>query len=73
MDTEVILPIQINDLVVTRLLLQMEAIEEVGTVRDIEQYDVLSQAISYLATPQQLEDMSTRDIPQRWMDIVASA
>ena len=73
MNTETLLAKQANDIALTRLLLQMETIEEMGTSAHVEQYDVMSQALSYLADPQQLEEMSTRDIPQRWMEIVASA
>lgn len=70
--TETLFAKQANDLAVTRMLLQMETIEQWGKPSDIEQYDVMSQALSYLADVEQLERMSSRDIPQRWVDIVAA-
>lgn len=70
--TETLFAKQANDLAVTRMLLQMETIEQWGRPEDVEQYDVMSQALSYLADVEQLERMSSRDIPQRWVDIVAA-
>ena len=70
--TETLFAKQANDLAVTRMLLQMETIEQWGKLEDIEQYDIMSQALAYLADVEQLEAMSTRDIPQRWIDIVAA-
>ena len=70
--TETLFAKQANDLAVTRMLLQMETIEQWGRPGDVEQYDVMSQALSYLADVEQLERMSSRDIPQRWVDIVAA-
>lgn len=70
--TETLFAKQANDLAVTRMMLQMETIEQWGKEGDIDQYDTMSQALAYLADPEQLEFMSTRDIPQRWMDIVAA-
>ena len=70
--TETLFAKQANDLAVTRMLLQMETIEQWGRPEDVEQYDVMSQALSYLADAEQLEHMSSRDIPQRWVDIVAA-
>jgi len=63
---------QVDNLLLFRLLLEMEGIEGTGEVGDIPKYDCLSEAFSYLASPSTLEHMSTRDIPQRWLDIVAA-
>lgn len=70
--TETLFAKQANDLAVTRMLLQMETIEQWGKVTDIDQYDTMSQALSYLADAEQLEFMAHRHIPQRWLDIVAA-
>ena len=73
MSTETTFAQQANDLAITRLVLQMETIEEHGGTDAIEQYDIMSQAISYLARPEQLSALETRSIPQRWVDVVASS
>ena len=63
---------QVDNVLLLRILIEMEGIEEAGEVGDIPKYDCLSETFSYLASPSTLELMSTRDIPQRWLDIVAA-
>ena len=73
MNTETTFAQQANDLAITRLVLQMETIEEQGGADAIEQYDIMSQAISYLARPEQLAALETRSIPNRWVEVIANA
>ena len=72
MNTETLFAKQASDLAVTRLLLQMEAIEEQGDVSHVDTYDAISQTIAAIADVSQLEEMSTRDIPQRWMKVMTA-
>lgn len=71
-DTAEALVRQVDNILILRLLLEMENIERGGEVDDIPKYDCVSEALSYFATPSTLEVLSTRDIPQRWLDIVAA-
>jgi len=71
MNTETLFAKQASDLAVTRLLLQMEAIEEQGDVSHVDTYDALSQSVAVLADVDQLEELSTRSIPKRWVKILS--
>ena len=63
----------VTDLTVTRLALQMEGIEQVGTAENIPEYDTFSETIAYLASPQRLEEMSTREVAKRWTEVIVNA
>jgi len=70
MNTETLFAKQASDLAVTRLLLQMEVIEEQGDVSHVDTYDAISQTIAAIADVSQLEELSTRSIPKRWMKVM---
>ena len=70
MNTETLFAKQASDLAVTRLLLQMEIIEEQGDVSHVDTYDAISQTIAAIADVSQLEELSTRSIPKRWMKVM---
>jgi len=70
MNTETLFAKQASDLAVTRLLLQMEVIEEQGDMSHVDTYDAISQTIAAIADVSQLEELSTRDIPQRWVEVM---
>lgn len=70
MNTETLFAKQASDLAVTRLLLQMEVIEEQGDVSHVDTYDALSQSVAVIADVSQLVELSTRDIPKRWMKVM---
>ena len=72
MNTETLFAKQASDLAVTRLLLQMEVIEEQGDMSHVDTYDAISQTIAAIADVSQLEELSTRDIPQRWMKVMTA-
>ena len=72
MDTETLFAKQASDLAVTLLLIQMEVIEEQGDMSNVDTYDAISQTIAAIADVSQLEEMSTRDIPQRWMKVMTA-
>ena len=71
MNTETLFAKQASDLAVTRLLLQMELIEEQGDVSHVDTYDALSQSVATIADVVQLEELSTRSIPKRWVKILS--
>ena len=71
MNTETLFAKQASDLAVTRLLLQMEVIEEQGDVSHVDTYDALSQSVATIADVVQLEELSTRSIPERWVKILS--
>ena len=73
MDNAQRLSLLVTDLTVTRLALQMEGIEAEGTAEHIYQYDTLSETIAYLASPQRLEEMSTREVAKRWNEVIVNA
>ena len=70
MNTETLFAKQASDLAVTRLLLQMEVIEEQGDVSHADTYDAISQTIAVIADVDQLEEMSARTIPSRWVKVM---
>ena len=70
MNIETLFAKQASDLAVTRLLLQMEVIEEQGDVSHVDTYDAISQTIAAIADVSQLEELSTRSIPKRWMKVM---
>jgi len=71
MNTETLFAKQASDLAVTRLLLQMEVIEEQGDASHVDTYDALSQSVATIADVDQLEELSTRSIPKRWVKILS--
>jgi len=71
MNTETLFAKQASDLAVTRLLLQMEVIEEQGDVSHVDTYDALSQSVATIADVVQLEELATRSIPKRWVKILS--
>jgi len=72
MNTETLFAKQASDLAVTRLLLQMEVIEEQGDMSHVDTYDAISQTIAAIADVSQLEELSTRSIPKRWMKVMTA-
>jgi hypothetical protein len=73
MDNAIRLGALVDEVTVTRLLLQMEAIEQTGEKENIEEYDALSEAIAFIASPQRLEEMSTREVAARWNEVIVNA
>ena len=73
MDNATRLGALVDEVVLTRMLLQMEAIEETGDKNNIEEYDALSEAISFIASPQRLEEMSAREVAKRWNEVIVNA
>jgi hypothetical protein len=73
MDNAMKLGALVDEVTVTRLLLQMEAIEQTGEKENIEEYDALSEAIAFIASPQRLEEMSTREVAARWNEVIVNA
>lgn len=62
-----------NQLVKTRLLFEMESIEQGNDPKDIELYDAISQTLGGICAPHELELMSTREIPTDWLETAANA
>jgi hypothetical protein len=62
-----------NQLVKTRLLFEMETIEEQNNPEDISLYDAISQTLGAICAPHELELLSQREISTEWMQTVANA
>ncbi len=72
MNTETRFAKEASDIAVTRLVLQMEVIEEHGDVSHVDTYDALSQSIASIADVERLEELTTRSIAERWVTILSA-
>lgn len=57
--------------VTLRLVTVLEDIEAANDAKNIPFYDAVSQALSFMLTPEELTNMENREIPQAWLKTLA--
>jgi hypothetical protein len=50
----------------------IKGIEAVGTIDDVDMWDTLNEALAYFCSPEELEELSNREVSSEWMEIVLS-
>jgi hypothetical protein len=62
---------QIDHITKNSLLQAMEQIEDLGGPEEISTYDAIVETLAYFTSPSEREQLTTRVIHPRWLNIVA--